>query len=57
MKKKIVLAIDILALKLHHDYGCEGITLPNSSEARLTQFADDKSNYIVSDVSNRTVGK
>jgi len=37
-----VLAVEILALKLCHDPGCTGtITLPNSREARLTQFADD----------------
>ena len=36
-----VLAVEILALKLHHDPDCKGIVLPNSREARLTQFADD----------------
>ena len=32
-----VLAVEILALK----FDCKGIILPNSREARLTQFADD----------------
>ena len=36
-----VLAVEILALKLRHDPDCKGIILPNSREARLTQFADD----------------
>ena len=36
-----VLAVEILALKLRHDPDCKGILLPNSREARLTQFADD----------------
>ena len=30
-----------MALKLRHDRDCKGIILPNSREARLTQFADD----------------
>ena len=32
-----VLAVEIL----RHDPDCKGIILPNSHEARLTQFADD----------------
>ena len=36
-----VIAVEILALKLRHDPDCKGIKLPNSHEARLTQFADD----------------
>ena len=36
-----VLAVEILAIKLRHDPDCKGIILPNSREARLTQFADD----------------
>ena len=36
-----VLAVEILALKLRHDPDCKDIILPNSREARLTQFADD----------------
>ena len=36
-----VLAVEILALKLRHGPDCKGIILPNSREARLTQFADD----------------
>ena len=36
-----VLAVEILALKLRHDPDCKGILLPNSREARLTQFVDD----------------
>ena len=36
-----IVAVENLALKLRHDPGCKGITLPNSREARLTQFADD----------------
>ena len=36
-----VLAVEILAVKLRHDPDCKGIILPNSREARLTQFADD----------------
>jgi len=35
-----ILAVEILALKLCHDPNCKGIQLPNSHEARLTQFAD-----------------
>ena len=35
------LAVEILALKIRHDPDCKGIILPNSHEARLTQFADD----------------
>ena len=36
-----VLAVEILAIKLRHDPDCKGIILPNSREARLSQFADD----------------
>ena len=36
-----VLVVEILALKLRHDPDCKGTILPNSGEARLTQFADD----------------
>ena len=36
-----VLAVEILALKRRHDPDCKGIILPNSHEARLTQFADN----------------
>ena len=36
-----VLAVEILALRLRHDPDCKGIILPNSREARLTQFADN----------------
>ena len=36
-----ILSVEILAIKLRHDPDCKGITLPNSQEAKPSQFADD----------------
>ena len=36
-----ILAVEILALKIRQNTDCRGINLPNSYEAKLSQFADD----------------
>ena len=56
-----VLSVEMLAIKLRHDNDCKGIKLPNSHEAKLTQFADDttviSSNIVSLKASLRIINK
>ena len=36
-----ILAVELLALKIHQNRNCEGIYLPNNQEIKISQFADD----------------
>ena len=44
-----VLSVEFLAQKFHYIPECKGITLPNSQEMKLSQFADDTT-LILSDI-------
>ena len=44
-----ILSVELLALKLRYIPECQGISLPNSQEVKLSQFADDTT-LILSDI-------
>ena len=44
-----ILSVELLALKIRHIPKCKGITLPNSQEVTLSQFADDTT-LVLSDI-------
>ena len=44
-----ILSVELLALKLRYIPECKGISLPNSQEVKLSQFADDTT-LILSDI-------
>ena len=49
-----ILSVELLALKIRHIPECKGITLPNSQEMKLSQFADDTT-HVLSDIDSLKV--
>ena len=37
----VILAVELLALKIRQNRNCAGIYLPNNQEVKISQFADD----------------